>query len=261
MDLGLKGKVAVVTASSKGLGRAIAEQLAAEGVNLALCSRDFTSITHVAESIRQQYGVQVIAEQADLKEASAIPAFIGKVIDTYGRIDALLCNSGGPPSGSFIHLQDQAWEDAFQGNLMSVIRLIRECYPYLKENGGRIVTIASSSVKIPIPGLVLSNTFRAGIAGLMKTLSIEFGPDGILVNTVCPGRISTDRLNEIDGVRAQREAVEIEQIRAAAMKDIPLGRYGEPQELAVFSSFLLSPLNSYLTGSVFYVDGGMVKAL
>lgn len=139
--------------------------------------------------------------------------------------------------------------------------MLRGFYPLLRVGGGRVVTIASTSVKVPIAGLVLSNTYRTAVAGLMKTLSIEWGQDHILLNTVCPGRIQTDRLDELDAASAQRQGVSIDQLRAQIVKDIPLGRYGNPDELAQFSAYLLSPLNTYMTGSTFFVDGGMVKAL
>lgn len=145
--------------------------------------------------------------------------------------------------------------------MMSVVRLIRGFHPLLAKQGGRIVTIASTSVKMPIPGLVLSNTFRTGVVGLMKTLSIEFAKDDILLNTVCPGRIMTDRIMELDSLKAERDNQSIEVVRQALSQDIPLGRYGEPHELATIAAYLLSPLNSYMTGSVFYVDGGAVKSL
>jgi 3-oxoacyl-[acyl-carrier protein] reductase len=261
MDLLLEGKTAIVTASSKGIGRAIAVELAREGTNLILCSRNDESIYSLASMIMSEFHVKAHGLAIDVSRAEDIKQLVQFASDTYGTIDALVCNSGGPPSGSFLSFDDAAWENAFQINLMSVVRLVRESYPLMKDHGGRIITIASSSVKVPIPGLVLSNTFRAGIAGLMKTISMELGEDGILVNTVCPGRILTDRLTELDIQKAVREGTTVEDIRASLVKEIPLGRYGTPEEFAKFSTYLLSPVNSYITGSVFYIDGGMVKAL
>jgi 3-oxoacyl-[acyl-carrier protein] reductase len=261
MDLYLKDKKVVVTASSKGLGRAIAEQLAAEGAHLLLCSRDEQSIQTTADEIRKRYSAEVEAMAIDVSSSEDIASLTAYAGERFGRIDALVCNVGGPPSGSFLSLDDAAWEKAFYGNLMSVVRLIRGFHPMLKEQGGRIVTIASTSVKVPIPGLILSNVFRTGVVGLMKTLSLELAEDSILVNTVCPGRIQTDRLLELDSQRAKRDHVSLEDIQQAVSKEIPLGRYGEPHELASLAAYLLSPRNSYMTGSVFYVDGGAVKAL
>lgn len=261
MDLRLKGKNAVVTASSKGLGRAVAEQLAAEGANLLLCSRDEQAVCDVAAQLGQKYGVKAAGMGVDLGSPEQISWLVQQAADRFGQVDALVCNAGGPPSGSFLSLDEEAWLHAFQLNLMSVVRLTKGFYPLMKEQGGRIVTIASSSVKVPIPGLVLSNTLRTGILGLMKTLSIEWGPDGILLNTVCPGRIMTDRLIELDSINASLQWKAVEEVRESMSKDIPLGRYGEPEELASMAAYLLSPRNSYMTGSVFYVDGGMVKAI
>ncbi|WP_028550329.1 SDR family oxidoreductase [Paenibacillus sp. UNC451MF] len=261
MDLKLEGKTAVVTASSKGLGRAVAEQLAAEGANLILCSRNKEAIDQTAQEIVNQYGVKVEALAVDVSQIEDITKLIDHASNHFTSIDALVCNAGGPPSGSFLSFDDAAWEKAFFGNMMSVVRLIRGFHPLLAKQGGRIVTIASTSVKMPIPGLVLSNTFRTGVVGLMKTLSIEFAKDDILLNTVCPGRIMTDRIMELDSLKADRDNQSVETVRQALSQDIPLGRYGEPHELATIAAYLLSPLNSYMTGSVFYVDGGAVKSL
>ncbi|WP_282941695.1 SDR family oxidoreductase [Paenibacillus sp. RC67] len=261
MDLKLRGKTAVVTASSKGLGRAVAEQLAAEGANLLLCSRNEEAIANTAQEIRNQYDVKVESLAVNVSSMEDISMMIDQASNHFDSVDALVCNAGGPPSGSFLSFDDAAWEKAFFGNMMSVVRLIRGFHPLLAKQGGRIVTIASTSVKMPIPGLVLSNTFRTGVVGLMKTLSIEFAKDDILLNTVCPGRIMTDRIMELDSLKAERDNQSIEVVRQALSQDIPLGRYGEPHELATIAAYLLSPLNSYMTGSVFYVDGGAVKSL
>jgi 3-oxoacyl-[acyl-carrier protein] reductase len=261
MKLQLEGRTAVVTAASKGLGRAIAERLAEEGCRVLLCSRHGEAIRSAADNIRHKYGTFAQGFAVDLQDKEQIAAWIGQIRGQFAHIDALVCNAGGPPSGSFLELDDDQWERAIQTNLMSVVRLLRGFYPLMKDRGARVVTIASTSVKVPIPGLVLSNTLRTGINGLMKTLSQEWGPDGILLNTVCPGRIMTDRLEELDQAAALREGRTVEEIRERFRAQIPLGRYGEPRELADLSAYLLSPRNTYLTGSTFFVDGGMVKAL
>jgi 3-oxoacyl-[acyl-carrier protein] reductase len=261
MKLQLEGKTAVVAAASKGLGRAIAERLAEEGCRLLMCSSDGEAIRSAAEDIRRKYGVEAEGEAVDLADKEQIAAWIERIRSRTDHIDALVCNAGGPPSGRFLELDDEQWEQAIRLNLLSVVRLLRGFYPLMKARGARVVAIASTSVKVPIPGLVLSNALRTGVNGLIKTLSQEWGPDGILLNTVCPGRIMTDRLDELDRAAAQREGKTVEEIRAQHMAQIPLGRYGEPHELADLSVFLLSPRNTYLTGSTFLVDGGMVKAL
>lgn len=260
MNLGLQGKVALVTAASRGLGRAIAAQLAQEGAKVAILSRDPESIQKTAEEIARETGGEVAAWQADVSQAADIRRVIHDVAARWGHIHILVCNSGGPPSGPFVSFDDAAWEQAFETNLLSVVRLVREVLPYMTD-GGRILAIASSSVKQPIPGLVLSNTMRAGVAGLMKTLAEELAPHGILVNTVCPGRIATDRLQELDQVRAEQEETSVEEVRRSIVANIPLGRYGEPEEFACVVAFLASEANSYITGTTLLIDGGMVKAL
>lgn len=261
MDLKLNGKKIVVTASSRGLGKAIAARLAEEGAHLALCSRDEAAVRRLADDLARTHGITALGMGVDVSSGADIARFAETVRETFGNVDGLVCNAGGPPSGAFLTLTDEQWERAFQTNLMSVVRLVRNFHPLMKERGGRIIAIASSSVKVPIPGLMLSNVFRAGVAGLMKTLAQELAADGILVNTLCPGRIMTDRLNELDQVRAEREGRSVEEIRHEAVLDIPLGRYGRPEEFADMAAFLLSERNSYMTGSAFMVDGGLVKAL
>ncbi len=261
MDLGLKGKVAFITAASKGLGKAIALELAKEGVQLAISSRNKEQIEDTADFIRNQTGVRVEAMVADVSNPAEVHQFVETMAQKFGRVDILLINAGGPPSGEFMQLDDQAWEVAFQTNLMSIVRMVRETVPYMKENGGKILTIASSSVKVPIPGLVLSNTFRAGIVGLMKTLSVELAKDNILVNIVAPGRIATDRVAEIDAVKANKLGKTLQQVQEDSEKSIPLGRYGKPEEFAKAVVFLASDANSYITGSTIMIDGGLVQAL
>lgn len=262
MDLGMRGKQVVVSAASKGIGRAIAEQLAAEGADLYLCSRDGVAMENLARELSTLHGVRARGYAVDVSSKEELEEWIGTIQRETGRIDALVCNAGGPPGGSFMDLDDEVWLQAIQTNLMSVIRMLRGFHPLMKAAGGaRVITVASSSVKIPIPGLILSNTLRTGLAGLMKTLASEWAEDGILLNTVCPGRIMTGRLDELDTARAQREGTSVEALREQLVKDIPLGRYGTPQEFAEFSTYLLSPRNTYMTGSTFYVDGGMVKSL
>jgi 3-oxoacyl-[acyl-carrier protein] reductase len=261
MDLKLKGKTAVVTAASRGLGLAIAEKLAAEGANLVMCGRNREIMEQTAARIGSEYGVAAVGYQADVGKADDIARLVDLAGERFGRVDALLCNAGGPPGGKFLQMSDADWEQAFQTNLMSVIRLIRGFAPWLQKEGGRIAAIASTSVKIPLSNLVLSNTFRPGIAGLMKTLSVELAEYGILVNTIAPGKIRTGRIEELDAGRAALRGMSVEEVEAESKSTIPLGRYGRPEELAEIAAFLLSPANTYMTGSTFYVDGGLVQSL
>ncbi|WP_340021692.1 SDR family oxidoreductase [Paenibacillus sp. FSL K6-1096] len=262
MNLKLKGKNVLVAASSKGIGRAVAEEFAAEGANVALCSRNEEQLRKTAEEIRERYGVKVYSLQADLTVKADIEAFVQGAVSALGGLDVLVTNSGGPPGGTFEEMEDEQWEKAFQQNLMSVIRLIRGALPHLKQSGaGRIANIASISVKQPIDGLILSNTFRTGIAGLAKTLAGELAPYGILINTVGPGRIATDRTLYLDGLKAEARQVPIEEIRAESERSVPLHRYGQPEEIARMIVFLCSEANSYSTGQTVMVDGGLVRGL
>ncbi|MFZ5823070.1 MAG: SDR family oxidoreductase [Bacillota bacterium] len=262
MDLGLKGKVAVVAAASKGLGKAVAMAYAAEGASVAVCGREEETINATAAEIRQATGAEVLAVRADVTQADDVTRFVGEAAAHFGRIDALVCNAGGPPTGTFRSLTDAQWEEAVQLNLMSVVRLIRAALPHLEQSGnGRIVNLASSSVKQPIPGLLLSNTLRLGLQGLVKTLSDELAPAGILVNTVAPGRIFTDRVRSLDSGRAAQAGISPEEQRRRTEATIPLGRYGTPEEFARHVVFLGSPANSYVTGQALVVDGGMTRGL
>ncbi|MBD8840577.1 MULTISPECIES: SDR family oxidoreductase [Paenibacillus] len=262
MDMGLQGKKALVLASSRGLGKAVAAQLAAEGADVMLASRSEEKLAAVKQELLALGGggrVEYCATDVTRKED--IEALIGKTAELFGQIDILVNNSGGPPSGSFESLTDEDWERAFELNVLSYVRLIRGALPYMKERGGHIVNIASTSVKQPIPGLVLSNTFRTGVFGLAKTLSQELAPYGILINTVAPGRIATDRIRELDAARAEQNGISEEEVSDQFRKEIPLGRYGQPEEFAKAVVFLLSGANTYITGTSLIVDGGMVRAL
>lgn len=261
MDLNLTGKTALVIASSQGLGRAIAEQLVKEGANVMLTSRDEEKLKRVADELNALGAGKAAYCRADITKVEEIQAVVRAVHDTFGRIEILVNNAGGPPSGTFEQFTDEDWMKAFELTLLSYIRVIREVLPDLKQGGGHIVNIASSSIKQPIPGLVLSNTFRTGIVGLSKTLSVELAPYNVLVNTVAPGRIATDRLIYLDEMNAQRQGVSREEIQQQMEGNIPLGRYGQPEEFARVVAFLLSGANTYVTGSSILVDGGMIKSI
>lgn len=262
MDFGLKGKVALITAASQGIGFACAVELAREGAQLLICSRNIQNITEAAKRIKKLTGQNVEAVTANVSNAEECNQLVEKTINKYGALDILVVNAGGPPSGSFMDFNDDAWYQAFETNVLSVVRLVRASVPHMRQRGGgKIVTIASSSVKQPIPGLVLSNTMRTGVHGLMKTLSSELAKDNILVNTVCPGRINTERAHLIDQASAERQGVSVEMMRQRSTDQIPLGRYGSPEEFAKTVAFLVSEANSYITGSAIMVDGGSVKGL
>lgn len=261
MNLGLTNKVAIVVASSKGLGKAIAKALANEGVNVMLTSRSIDNLQKAAEDIRQEAKGKVAYFPADITKADDIKALVKETRNKLGKIDILVNNAGGPPAGNFMDFEDEDWEKAFQLNLFSYIRLIREVLPDLKEEGGKILNIASSSIKAVLPNLILSNTFRNGINGLSKSLAVELAPDKILVNTLGPGRIATDRIQELDQARAEAQNRSLEEITVQSENSIPAGRYGEPEEFAKAAVFLVSGANTYVTGQSILVDGGMVTAL
>jgi 3-oxoacyl-[acyl-carrier protein] reductase len=261
MELNLANKVALIVASSQGLGKAIAAQLVKEGTHVMLTSRNGEKLAAVQKELQALGKGKVAYCVADITRTEDIQSLVQKTRDTYGKIDILVNNAGGPPGGMFEQLSDEMWQKAFELNLLSYIRMIREVLPELKKDGGRIVNIASSSIKQPIAGLILSNTFRLGIVGLTKTLAEELAPYHILINTVAPGRIATDRVAFLDQAKADKLGVTREQIMDESQKTIPLKRYGTPEEFANVVTFLLSDANTYMTGSSFLVDGGMVKSI
>ncbi|GAA0329698.1 SDR family oxidoreductase [Bacillus carboniphilus] len=261
MELHLEGKVALVIASSQGLGKAIAIQLASEGANVMLASRDEKKLADVQQEIKAMGKGQVSYLKTDITNNEDIKALVNETVNTFGTVDILINNAGGPPSGTFEQMTDEHWQNAFELNLLSYIRLIREVLPTMKRNGGKIINIASSSIKQPIPGLILSNTYRLGIVGLTKTLSTELAPHNILINTVAPGRIATDRVAYLDDVKAERLGISREEVEAKAKAEIPLGRYGTPAEFANFVTYMVSDINTYMTGQSFLVDGGMIKSI
>ena len=263
MDYQLRGRVALVNAASRGLGRGIAEALAAEGVRLVISSRDQAAIRRAAQEIEAEHGAEVVAVAADVAEAATAPHLVTAAVERFGGLDILVNNSGGPPGGRFTDFDDAAWQHAFDLLLLNVVRMVRAALPYLRASGaGRIVNVASTSVKEPIPGLILSNSLRAGVAGLAKTLADELAPDQITVNTVLPGRILTDRLRAGFAESARRAGVDVDELaRAEVAREVPLGRVGEPADLANLVTFLCSAPAAYLTGLVIAVDGGRIRSI
>ncbi|MGP4061049.1 SDR family oxidoreductase [Halobacillus litoralis] len=263
MDLQLKGKSVVVLASSKGLGKAISTEFAKEGAHVLISSRSSEELQTTAAEIKEVSGNQQIDYQVcDVTKKDDIEQLIQKAIDWNGTVDVLINNAGGPPAGTFDQFSDEDWQKAFELNLLSFTRTIREVLPSMKEQQqGKIVNIASSSIKQTLDNLILSNTFRAGIVGLAKSLSQELAGDNILINTVGPGRIATGRVAALDQKRADKLGTSVEELKKKTEQSIPMGRYGEPEEFAKSVVFLASGANTYLTGQSLVVDGGLVKAL
>lgn len=252
---------ALVIASSQGLGKAIAKKLVEEGANVMLTARNEEKLKEVHKELAALQKGKVSYIKADITSYEEIKKVIQYTVEQFGTIDLLLNNAGGPKAGSFDQITDEDWQHAFELNLLSYIRIIREVLPYMKERGGRILNIASSSVKEPIPGLILSNTFRLGIVGLTKTLAQELATHNILINTIAPGRIATDRVAHLDQINAEKHGISFEQMVEKNESQIPLGRYGKPEEFANYAVFLLSKLNTYVTGQTLLVDGGLVKSI
>lgn len=262
MNLGLTDKVAVVGASSKGLGRAIALGLAQEGAKVTICARDSDALAATADDIRNQTGTEVLAVPTDVSQPEQVENLINTTISHFGGIDILVNNAGGPRAGRFDDLAAQDYQDAVHLNLMSTINLCRAAVPSMRERGGgRIINLTSVSVKQPVDNLMLSNMARTGVIGFAKTLATELAPDKILVNNVCPGIIFTDRIQQLATVRAEEAGITFDEALEKMTADIPLGRIGDPNEFANLVVFLASERASYITGTTIQVDGGMVKSL
>jgi len=262
MDFGLKGKRAIVMAASRGLGYASALGLAQEGCHLVVCSRDQERIEAAAETIRRETGARVKALVADVSNGSEAQRLVDTAVSEYGGLEIVVHNAGGPPAGETLAMTDQQWQKAFEQNLLSFTRIVGAAAPEMKKAGyGRVLTIASSSIKQPIPNLALSNALRAGVWGIAKTLSRELAPQGILVNVIAPGRIDTERIAELDQATAQRSGKALDEVRKASIASIPLGRLGRPEELANLVVFLASQAGSYITGQAITVDGAAGNAL
>jgi 3-oxoacyl-[acyl-carrier protein] reductase len=241
MDLGLKERVAIVAASSRGLGRACALELAREGAHVIICARDEAQLTATANEIQASTGAEVLPVTVDLTDASQIQDLADKALHRYGRIDVLVTNNGGPPAGFFDDLDDGAWFEAHQLTLLSAVRLIRAVLPAMRaQRWGRIINITSVSVKQPIDNLLLSNVYRPGVVGLAKTLSTQLAADGITVNNVAPGYTRTDRVLELARARAADEGKTVEEIVADTTASFPMKRMGESEELAALVAFLAS---------------------
>ncbi len=263
VNLGIKEKVVVVMASSQGLGKATALEFAKEGATVIISSRNQEKLNiALAEIKNMSKNQQVFAHVCDSTNEQDIQQLFQCVGNQFGRIDVLINNTGGPKAGGFDAIEDVDWYQAFDQNLLSYIRACRAVLPHMKKQQfGRIINVSSSSVKEVIDGLILSNTFRAGMVGFAKTLAREVAGDNILVNTVGPGRFATDRVAELDQITADKQGLSIEEIIEKSKATIPAGRYGEPEEFAKIIVFLASSANSFLTGQSLVVEGGSLKAL
>ncbi|HEU5424551.1 MAG TPA: SDR family oxidoreductase [Nitrolancea sp.] len=257
MDLQLTGKRALVAAASKGLGKAVATELAREGARVAIFSRDAERIQQTADEIRQATGAEVLPLVADARQPGDIERVVEQTVKQFGGLDILVTNAGGPPPGTFESFSAQDFLDAIELNLMSTIRMAKAAVPHMKEHGGSIVTITSISVKQPLENLILSNTSRTGVVGLVKSMANELGKYNIRVNNVGPGPTRTDRILNLARRRAEEGGVPLEQALAESATGIPLGRVGEPEEFGRVVAFLASPAASYVTGSTLLVDGGL----
>jgi len=262
MNLGLKGKVALVAASSQGIGKATAEAFAAEGCRVAMCARNDTALQAAAAKIRQQFKAEVIAEAFDVTDAAAVARFVARGAEKFGSVDICVTNGGGPPARGFLAASLDDWQHAIDVNFLSNIYFAREVIPHMqKKHWGRIITITSITTKQPVPDLVLSNAVRAAVVGLVKSLANEFGKDGILVNNVGPGFTATDRLKELAASRSSASGKTQQEIFDGWAADAPLKRLGEPREVAETIVWLASEAASYITGQTILVDGGMYKGL
>ncbi len=262
MDLGLKNKVAIVAAASKGLGRAAALELAREGARVAICSRKEAEIVQAADDLRRETGAEIMPLTADVTRAEDVERVVAKTVETWGTVDILVNNAGGPPAGHFMDFDDESWLKAFELTLLSVVRFCRAVIPHMqKQGGGRIINITSTSVKQPIDELHLSNSVRPGVIGLAKSLSLQLARDGITVNNVCPGKILTQRTYDVAELRAKREGIPVEEIVGSLGAAIPMGRLGQPEELGALVAFLASERAGYITGTTIQVDGGIIKGL
>lgn len=262
MDLGLRGKVALVAASSKGLGRAVAEELAMEGAHIALCARGEEALDRARDEIAHKTGADVVAIAGDVSIRDDALRIAEKALKHFGHIDILVTNAGGPPSATFESITPEMWQSAVDQTLMSAINLTSVLLPQMRERKwGRVINITSITVKQPVDGLMLSNSIRAAVTGFARTLANEVARDGITVNNILPGYTRTERVEQLADAIASRDGISRESARARWETEIPMGRLGEPHEFAALAAFLASERASYITGTSITVDGGWAKGL
>lgn len=262
MDLGLQERAAIVAAASQGLGRAVAQELASEGANVAICARNLGELEKTAAEIEKSSGRRLFHQAVDVTNPKAVASFVAAVEKEFGRIDICVTNAGGPPSKVFADTNPEDWRAAVDLLLMSTVFFARETLPRMQKNRwGRFITITSSAVKQPVDGLLLSNSIRAAVAGLARTLANEYGAHGITVNNVCPGYTRTARLDGLAESISKRTGAAPQAVFADWTRQIPAGRIGTPQEFAAVVAFLASERASYVNGTSLAVDGGMIRSL
>jgi 3-oxoacyl-[acyl-carrier protein] reductase len=258
----LQGKTVLVSGGSQGLGFAIAEAAAKEGANVFIGSRNEEKLKFSAAQISKITGTTVKYSQLDVTSPESIKEWVDAAVNQFGQIDGLIVNAGGPPAGSFDNFTDEQWYAAFELNLLSAVRLIREVLPSMKKaSKGSIVTITSVSIKEPIDMLLLSNVFRSGVTSLAKSLSRDLASYNIRINNILPGRLDTERVKQLDGIIAENRGISVNEVRSSFHEQIPLSRYGKPEELGNLAAFLLSDKASFITGTTIPVDGGMLKTV
>jgi 3-oxoacyl-[acyl-carrier protein] reductase len=262
METGLRNRVAIVAASSQGIGRATALAFAAEGTHLALCARNRDALEQVADEARRVHGVTVYTETFDVADDLRVRAFAEAVHRKFGRVDVCVTNAGGPPARAFLDTAMTEWDSAYQLNLRSIVSFAQAVLPYMQQqHWGRIVTITSVAVKQPVPELVLSNAVRAGVLGLVRSLATQFGPDNITINNVGPGYTATARMKELAEARARTAGVSAATYETQMAEEIPLRRLAQPEEVADAIVWLASERASYVTGQTVLVDGGVYRGL
>lgn len=262
MDLGISGKVALVAAASKGLGRAIADELAAEGCKVVICARDRNAVEAAALDIATRHKAEVLPVEADVSHSAGIRALYATATKEFGELDIVVTNAGGPPSGKFEDIALEEWERAFHLTLMSAVELCYLALPAMKQRKwGRILNVTSIAAKQPVDNLILSNSLRAAVTGFARTLANEVAPFGVTVNNLLPGYTLTDRVEQLTRASAEKEKVEVSEIRSRWESQIPMRRLGEPREFAALAAFLASDRASYITGQSIAVDGGWIRSL
>lgn len=262
MDLVIKGRTALVAASSRGLGFAVARELAAEGVNLVICARGGSELRSAAEKIAESTGADVLPVAGDLSDSSDIERIVNAGLERFAQIDILVTNSGGPPAGTFENLARENWDTAVRGLLLDVVEMTRLVLPGMKERRwGRILNVTSIAAKQPVHNLMLSNSIRAAVTGFAKTLANEAAPFGVTVNNILPGFTATERVQDLAASLAEKEGLDAGDIRSRWEAEIPMRRLGTPEEFAAVAAFLVSERAAYVTGSSIAVDGGWIRSL